>query len=153
MMALMQRSAVHGPRRPARLLVAIGLALGLATVTLACGDTDELAICPAYDDLVDARGAVQDLDFENSNAGETAAVVDEYLSSVHQLQAAADGRYGTVLDALEVAVNDLLVTLDSVQDDADYETWAPVVRDTAETAADAGVAAEQQIGASCEAES
>ena len=75
--------------------------------------------------------------------------MSNYLASVRQLQTSADGRYGAAIDALESATRDVLLTLHSVQDDAQYATWAPLVEDSDQRMADATVTVENRIGRTC----
>ena len=48
-----------------------------------------------------------------------------------------------------MAARDVVLTLDSVQDQADYSTWAPLVEDDLEAAADAAVTVEDAIEPQC----
>lgn len=139
--------SLHGPGR--RRGVAVTLAVAAAAIPLACGDTEELSLCDAYEDLVAAGASVTALDPTGLSARQAAEVVDDYLATVLHVQETADGRYSTELDALETAVDDVARTLASVQEDEDYETWAPLVEDDLEVARDAAVVVREAIDPSC----
>jgi len=135
---------------PSRRSPVLLCALGLVAVSLtACGDIEDQSMCTAYEEYLDARDAIQDVDPEDESAGEAAELVDRYLESVQRLDEAADGRFATELDALQLAVRDVLLTLESVQEDEDYSTWAPLVEDSLEVAADAAVSVMDAIDPEC----
>ena len=83
--------------------------------------------------------SIDPADLSTTTAGDATEIAEDYLAGVRRLEQAADGRYGTQLDALETAVNDVLFTLESVQDDADFSTWGPLIEDDLELAEDAAV--------------
>jgi hypothetical protein len=115
----------------------------------ACGDVEDASLCTAFGEFVGARTAVNAIDPANLDAGEAIDVAEVYLAGVRRLEQAADGRYGQELDALETAVNDVLLTLSAVPDDADVDTWAPLVEEDLELAADAATQVEEAIEPSC----
>ena len=128
----------------------------VAFVPLACGHPKDASLCTAFGEFLDTRAQVASIELANlraTTAGEATDKVEDYLAGVRRLEQAADGRYGTELDTLETAVNDVLFTLDSVQDDADFSTWAPLVADDLELAEDAAVQATGAIAPSCVSES
>lgn len=118
-------------------------------IPAACSES-ETSLCDSFDELVGATAAVASIDPTNETAAEATDAVDEYLAAVRALRQAADDRYGSQLEALETAVSDVRLTLGSVQDDADYATWGPLVADDLELAADAAVQVEQAIEPSCQ---
>lgn len=136
-------NAAASLRRWVALLAVTGVAVA------GCGESDERSLCPAYEDFLAAGAAIAAVDPEEAMAEGASELAEEYLESVRLLQESADGRYGTELAALETAVNDVLLTLDSVEDTADYSTWAPLVEDSLEVAADAAVTVEDAIEPSC----
>jgi hypothetical protein len=125
------------------------LIAGVAIVLPACGDPKDASLCTAFGELVDARAAVQAIDPTLETAGRATDVTEDYLAGVRRLKQAADGRYGQELDALEIAVNELLVTLESIPDDAEYATWGPLVEDDLEMVADSATQVEDAIEPSC----
>lgn len=135
--------------RPAALRLAGSVALMIVAIA-ACGDLEDASLCTAFDEWRDARAAVSAIDVTSETAAEAVEDVEDYLASVRRLDQAADGRYGQELADLEATINDGLSTLRSVQPDADYETWAPLVEDDRELAADAATQVEQAIAPSCQ---
>jgi hypothetical protein len=126
------------------------LAAGLIAFALpACGDQKDASLCTAYSEFLDARAHVQALDPATLNASDAQKEAQSYLDSVHRLQQASDNRYTQQLDALELAANDVVLTLQSVRDDADYSTWGPLVEDDLETAGDAAQVVQDAIAPSC----
>jgi hypothetical protein len=128
------------------------LAVLLCTIPFACGDQKDASLCTAFDEFLNARTTVRAIDPTDQNAAQASDIAENYLASVRRLEAAADGRYTQQLDALETAVNDVVRTLSSVQDDAEYATWAPLVEDDLGLAEDAAVTVVNAIGQSCPAE-
>ena len=118
-------------------------------VIAACGDNEDASLCTAFSEFLDIRAEAQSIDPTAESATGATEIVEDYLAGVRRLEQAADGRYGQELDALETAVNDVLLTLESVPDDADFSTWGPLVEDDLELAADAAVQVEDVIEPSC----
>ncbi len=140
-------------RRPARrrrasfaLLALVGL------VPLACGEPKDASLCTAFAEFQDARTKIAAVDTNSTSAAEATTIAEDYLAGVRRLEQAADGRYGTELDTLETAANDVLFTLEGVQDDADFSTWGPLVKDDLELAEDAAVQVDRVISPSCTSE-
>ena len=106
-------------------------------------------MCTAYQEWLNARAAVREIDPEAATASEAAELAETYLESVQRLDETADGRFATELDALDFAVRDVLLTLESVQADEDYATWAPLVEDSLEDAANAAVSVQDAIEPQC----
>ena len=121
----------------------------LCTIPLACGETKDASLCTAYDEFLNARTTMQAIDPTDQNAAQATDIAEDYLSAVHRLEQAADGRYGQKLETLDIAVNDVILTLSSVQDDADYTTWAPLVEDDLALAEDAAAQVVASIAPSC----
>lgn len=122
----------------------------LAALPLAaCGDIEDQSMCAVYEDFLADRAAVAALDLEETTASEAAEVAEDYLDTVRHLQEVADTRYGTLLYDLELAVADVLRTLESVPDDTDDSTWLPLVEDSVEDAADLAVGVVESIGVQC----
>jgi hypothetical protein len=119
------------------------------SVFAACGDPEDQALCPAYEEFRSTRDAVQALDPSSMTAGEATELAERYRQQVTRIQEVADGRYTSELDALESAVDDVLRTLASVQDDAEYETWQPLVEDSLEDVQDASARFVEAIEPSC----
>ena len=99
-------------RRASAVMVAL-----VVFVPLACGEPKDASLCTAFDEFQDARAQVASIDpvaLSSTTAAEAAEIAEAYLDGVRRLEQTGDGRYGTQLDALETAVNDVLLTLDSV---------------------------------------
>jgi hypothetical protein len=134
-------------RRPRRVTA---LAVVLVVMgTAACGDIEDESMCSVYGDFLDVRAELAEVDPEQETAADATELAEDYLDTVTRLQETADGRFGTELDRLESAVDDVLRTLDSLDDDADYATWAPLVEDSLENVADAAVSVEDAIEPQC----
>ena len=135
-----------------RLLKGLGPAvagLSLVVTTGGCGDIDDQSMCTAYDDFLRAAASVQDADVESLTADEAEALGQDYLDSVRRLEETADDRHDVLLNNLEAVVRDVVLTLSSVQDDEDYSTWAPLVEDDLELAAEATVAVDDVMETQC----
>jgi hypothetical protein len=132
-------------RRPFAVTVALA-----TLVPLACGTLEDASLCTAFDEFLGARADIQTIDPTEETAADAIEIAEDYLASVRRLEQAADGRYGQQIEDLETAVNDVLLTLESVQADAEYDTWSPLVEDDLELAADAAEVVEETIRPSCE---
>jgi hypothetical protein len=122
----------------------------LACVVLpACGHRKDASLCTAYGEFLDARAQLQEIDPTSLNASQATDLAQNALDGVRRLQEAADGRYGQSLFELEAAVNDVLLSLASIPDDADVATWGPLVEDDIATAGDAATVVEEAIEPSC----
>jgi hypothetical protein len=133
-------------------LVSVAVLIGLVAWSTSASDEDtaDSSLCASYGELLVAGDAVKAADAETTSAGTAVVLVDAYLAAVHDLQRTSDGRYGTQLDGLEIAVTDIQRTLSSVQDDADYSTWAPLVADDVDAALDLAAEVHSVVGPSCE---
>jgi hypothetical protein len=130
---------------------AFAVTMALATlVPLACGTPEDASLCTAFDEFLAARAEIQTIDPTDETAADAIEIAEDYLAGVRRLEQAADGRYGQQIEDLETAVNDVLLTLESVQADAEYETWSPLVEDDLELAADAAAQVDETIRPSCE---
>lgn len=109
----------------------------LMTAVVACGNVEERSLCRAYDDFLAAREEIRTVDPTSVTAAEATDLVEEYVSSVRALRETTEGRFDTELDRLEAATRDILVTLESVDADEDYATWAPLVEESFDDARDA----------------
>ncbi len=118
-------------RRP---LVASVLLFGLGGLS-ACGDIEDQSLCPVYEDLRAQQAVVRDIDLDATSAGEAAEVAEDYLESVQRLQEVVDDRYARRAGGPRGRLDDVLRTLESVPDDADDSTWAPLVGGLAQDAA------------------
>ena len=141
-----QRCRAHG-RRASWALLAVA-----CFVPLACGEPKDASLCTAFSEFQDIRTQIRTVDPNTTSAAEATDIAEDYLAGVRRLEQAADGRYGTELDTLETAANDVLFTLQGVQDDADFSTWGPLIEDDLELAEDAAVEATRVIAPSCVSE-
>lgn len=121
----------------------------VALVLPACGDQEDASLCTAYAEFLDARATVQSIDPANLNAKQAKDTAESYLDAVRRLRQASDDRYEQEIEALDAAVNDLLLTIAPIPDDADFSTWGPLVEDDLEAAADAAQVVEDTIEPSC----
>jgi hypothetical protein len=121
----------------------------IVVVASACGDPEDASLCTAFDEFLESRAEVQTIDLDNLDAAEASELAESYLASVRRLKAAADARYMQELENLETAANDVVLTLASVQDDADLAVWLPLVEDDLEIAADLAAHVEDVIEPSC----
>jgi hypothetical protein len=130
-------------------LATVVAGLGLVVTTGACGDIEELSMCAGYDDLLRAGAAVQEADAESLTAAEAEALAQDYLDAVRRLEEMADERLDVQILNLEDAARDVVVTLASVRDDEDYSTWAPLIEEDLDRAADVSVAVEDVMETQC----
>jgi hypothetical protein len=140
---------IRNVSRPWRRVTAIALAAVAPALVVSCGESEERSLCTSFDEFVAAGTFIRAADLEALSAAEATDLAESYLQRVTQMQEVADGRYGAELDALEATADDLLRTLSSVQDDADFDTWAPLVSDTLEDVDAASLRVEQTIEPSC----
>lgn len=122
------RAGVGG--RTAFVAVVLLAASGLA----GCGDTEDASLCPTYTTYLSVVQPVLDADPTGATAQSASEAVQDVVGAVRQLREASDGRYAQGVDDLEMVLDDLARTLESVEDEADYATWAPLVDDTIEDA-------------------
>lgn len=110
------------------------VAFAFAGVLVACGDTEDASLCPSYAAYLSVVQPVLDADPTGATAQAASDAVEDVVGAVRQLREASDGRYAQGVDDLEAVLDDLARTLESVEDEADYATWAPLVDDTIEDA-------------------
>jgi hypothetical protein len=106
-------------------------------------------MCRAYDDFLAARTEVQAVDPESVAAAGAADLAEDYYNSVRALKETTDGRFRAAVEALEAEARNVLLTLDSAPDDADYATWAPLVEDDLENTADAAAIVVELMDPEC----
>jgi len=133
-------------RRYATLIVGAAL---VAFVVPACGDQEDASLCTAYAEFLDARADIAQIDPANLDAEGASDIAENALDGVRRLRQAADDRYEQEIENLDAAVNDLLLTLSAIPDDADFATWGPLVEDDLEAASDAATVVEDAIEPSC----
>jgi hypothetical protein len=124
------------------------LACGLTLVT-ACGDSKDASMCDAYAIYLASLQPVLAADPTGATAATATDAVEQVLASVQQLRAAADSRNADELTTLETSLDDLRATLESVEDTADYDTWAPLVADSVQDVVDATVTVNDRIEPEC----
>jgi hypothetical protein len=122
------RARVGG--RTGSVAVALLAVSGLA----GCGDTEDASLCPSYTAYLSVVQPVLDADPTGATAQSASDALEDVIGAVRQLREASDGRYARGVDDLETVLDDLARTLESVEDEADYATWAPLVDDTIEDA-------------------
>lgn len=106
-------------------------------------------MCDAYQRYIATLEPVLAADPTGATAGAATDVVEDVLASVQQLRATADGRHSDELTTLETSLDDLRATLESVEDTADYDTWAPLVTDLIQDVVDATVTVNERIAPEC----
>ena len=131
-------------------IASIGI-LALASMAGCSEDVvKDQSLCPVYGDYLDELAAVRDLDAESLSAEDASEVVEDYVESLVRVQhATEDDRNNNGVLALEAASRDLLRTLESVPDDADYDTWAPLVEDDLEDVRNAALLVDEALAAEC----
>jgi hypothetical protein len=134
-------------RRTQRAALAVSIAL--VVLVSACGDIEDQSMCAAYDDFLVAGAAIQELDPATLTAADAADEAQAFLDSVRHLEETADDRHDALFAALEAAARDVVLTLESVGDQSDYSTWAPLVEDDLGVAADAAVSVENALEPQC----
>jgi hypothetical protein len=149
MMTIVARNEGRRPAAWRRSTLVIPAAM-LAFALPACGDQKDASVCTAFVEYLDVRSQLYALDPTAPNAAQAKEIGEDYLAAVNRLEQAADGRYTQQLDGLDTAVRNILLTLASVQDDADYSTWRPLIDDDLETAQDWAQQVIDAIAPSCE---
>lgn len=117
----------------------------------ACGQQEERSLCPAYESFLETREEIRSIDASGTTADEATDLAEAYLQQVVRMQEVADGRYTAELDALESATDDVVRTLAAVQDDAEYDIWAPLIEDSLEDVQNASARFEEAIEPTCPA--
>jgi hypothetical protein len=112
----------------------VAVALVVTGVLSACGDTEDASLCPSYSAYLTVVQPVLDADPTGATSQSASDAVADVVGAVRQLREGSDGRYARGVDDLETVLDDLARTLQSVEDEADYATWAPLVDDTIEDA-------------------
>ena len=115
----------------------------------ACGEFAERSLCASYEQFLVSREVIRSVDAESETAAEAIAEIEEFQSSVAQLRENSDGRFRSAVDDLDVAVSNVLRTLEGVDPDEDYSTWAPLVADDVETAQEAAAYVAELIAPQC----
>lgn len=127
----------------------VAAVLVLATVTTACGDTDQASLCPVYREYLTVLQPVLAADPTAATAADAAQAVDDVLGAVRSMREVTEGRYTAPVDQLEVTLDDLRRTLASVDGSAEYATWQPLVEDSIDDALDAAARVDEEIGPGC----
>lgn len=135
-------------RRTRRVIVLASIML-LAGAATACGDVRDQSLCPAYEEYLSAATTVQAVDPEATSSAEAGELAQDYLEQVQRLQEVADDQDSVALTDLEAAARNVVLTLESVPDDEDYSTWAPLVDDSLDDAADAAAAVREALDPQC----
>jgi hypothetical protein len=130
-------------------LAGVGLVAVAGVGLAACGDTEERSLCNVYGDWLDVQAEVEELDPTQATAEDAAGVAQDALDVTRRLREVDQDRYGEPLESLEFALQDVLRTLESVPDDADYDTWAPLVDDSVEDAVLAAERVQDLIDPTC----
>jgi hypothetical protein len=144
-------AAVRAERIRRGLTVASVTVLAIASLAACSEDVEkDQSLCTVYGQYLDELTAIQDLDAKSLSAKDASDVVEGYVESVVRVQhATEDDRNNNGLLVLEAAARDLLRTVESVPDDADYETWAPLVEDDLKDVRNAAQIIDEALAAEC----
>jgi hypothetical protein len=126
------------------LIAAIG-----AILLPACRDPKDASLCTAFVEYLDVRAQLRALEPTEPNAAQVKDIGENYLAAVDRLRQVSDGRYTQQLDGLDTAVRNILLTMASVQDDAEYSTWRPLIDDDFDDARDEAQHVIDAIAPSC----
>lgn len=127
----------------------IGATATIPLVLAACGDPAERALCPSYEQFLESREVIRAVDPESESAADAIDEIETFRSSVRQLRENTDGRFRSAVDDLDASISNVLRTLATVDADADYATWAPLVADDVETAQEAAARVDELIAPQC----
>ena len=120
-----------GRRGPASTrVVRLTIVAGLVGIIAGCADQDEQSLCSSYAEYVVLADEVYAADPTGATVSDVAETADVVFGELAQLRAVADGRYRAPIDELRSLLRDLENTLGSVDADAGYDTWEPLVDDT-----------------------
>ena len=122
--------------------------LGASFMAASCADPKDSSLCTNFDQMVASAESVR-ADVDGDTAGEFSDQLEAVLQHVTALQELADGRYTAELDSFEQTLDDLIRTLDSVQEDAEFDTWAPLIEDSVEDVDAAAARLVEAIEPSC----
>ena len=123
-----------------------------ATGTLlfgACGDVEERSLCNSYEQFLVSQEVLRSVDAESETAAEAIEDIEEFQASLAQLRENADDRYRSAVDDLDAAVSNVLRTLEGVDPDEDYSTWAPLVVKDVKAAREAAAYVSELIAPQC----
>ena len=128
--------------------------MGILALSSVAGCSEDVvkaqSLCTVYSDYLDELAAIQDVEAESLSAEGASEVVEDYVESVVRVQhATEDDRNNNGVLVLEAASRDLLRTVESVPDDADYDTWAPLVEDDLEDVRNAALLVDEALAAEC----
>jgi hypothetical protein len=137
----------HARHRPA-IAAAAALGLSFSFVAASCAEPEERSLCTSFEQMVALGDSIR-TDVTGETAGELSDQTDALLQRVTALQEVADGRYTAELDALEETLDNLVRTLASIQEDAEYDTWSPLVEESVEDVNAASARVEEAIEPSC----
>ena len=138
-------------RRPGRRAWSIALVCSLAAAVLlgGCGHPEEQSLCTVYADYARTVVSVSSVDATTATASQVAEAVDATLRQVQHLGEVSDYRYAEPIEALTTSLQDASSVLDSVEPDADYATWQPLVADSLDDARAQAARLDQAIRPSC----
>jgi hypothetical protein len=135
-------------------VVTLALVVGvLAVVAIGCGEQEERSFCTVYDEWLDVKREISTLDPTEETAQEAEDVATEALDVTRRLREVEQDRYGDQLETLEDQLQDVVRTLASVPDDADYATWEPLVEESVEDAVDSAQRVQDLIDPTCRPDS
>ena len=115
----------------------------------ACGDIEERSLCNSYEQFLVSQEVLRSVDAESETAAEAIEDIEEFQASLAQLRENADDRYRSAVDDLDAAVSNVLRTLEGVDPDEDYSTWAPLVVKDVKAAREAAAYVSELIAPQC----
>jgi hypothetical protein len=127
----------------------VAVVLLVAVMATACGESAERDFCTSYGEYVSVLAPISAADPTAATAADALEAIDTVRDAVVGLGANADARYTEPIETLEAALDDLHRTLATAPDDADYDTWAPLVSDSLDDARDAAARLDELAGPSC----
>jgi hypothetical protein len=105
----------------------------LAVSAPACGDTDDLAVCVAYERYLDVAATVRAADVSAATVAEAAEALDELQAAADQLRAAAQGENEAQTQAVQEAVAAVLQVLGPLDQGASVADVTGLVEDDVDT--------------------
>jgi hypothetical protein len=126
-------------------------ALAIAAVVgcSSCGNNSNTALCTSYEQYLGRADAILATDATTVSPPEARDAVASLVDELDQLRSVSDGRYWATIDDLLVRVGDIGQVLASAPDDAEYETWEPLVADSLDDAIDSEVRLREVIDPVC----
>jgi hypothetical protein len=134
--------------RPARVLLCVAV-IGGAAVLTGCRDSTDLSLCPAWGFYTHTAEQISKDRPTGGTAADWLVAVHEVLGDLDQLREVSDSRHTDAISTAETALEELQGTLESVEPDQEYSTWAPLVSDDIDAVLDADQRLRELIEPEC----